>query len=146
MASADITIPDSSAITYSISKLRDRSLKPHAVRHLVADITKALTSIALLSSESPKLALVPVLRSGLSMCDAFLDTLNSESPETDVVVYHLGLFREKSSLQPVEYYNKLPVRDEKIQEAVIVDPLVATGGTARAVIGILRYVYLKICL
>lgn len=78
--------------------------------------------------------LIPVLRSGLGMVDSFLTFLpNAESP-----VYHLGLFREKISLQPVEYYNKLPTRDVPFDIAFVLDPIIATGGTAEAVIQTLR--------
>jgi uracil phosphoribosyltransferase len=69
------------------------------------------------------------------MQDSFLDQAPSELV---VVVYHLGLFRDPVSLEPVEYYNKLPARDPSIEHAYIVDPLIATGGTAAAVIDILR--------
>lgn len=145
---AAIHISNDSSIASKISQLRDRSLKPHVVRTLVAEISTALTTTALPSSTStstslthpasPKIAVIPVLRSGLSMSDPFLDTVDKVSPDTDVVVYHLGLFREKVSLQPVEYYNKLPVKEDRITEAYVVDPLIATGGTAKAVIGVLK--------
>lgn len=56
-----------------------------------------------------------------------------------VPVHHLGLFREKISLQPVEYYNNLPQsRDAVAKLAIIVDPVIATGGTAAAAIQTLR--------
>jgi uracil phosphoribosyltransferase len=56
-----------------------------------------------------------------------------------VSVHHLGLFREKISLQPVEYYNNLPQsRDAVAKLAIIVDPVIATGGTAAAAIQTLR--------
>lgn len=78
--------------------------------------------------------LIPVLRSGLGMVDSFLTFLpNSESP-----IYHLGIFREKISLQPVEYYNKLPTREVPFDIAFVLDPIIATGGTAEAVIQTLR--------
>ena len=70
------------------------------------------------------------------MADPFLAQLETDSNR--VVTYHLGLFREKATLEPVEYYNKLPMRDSKIRHAFIVDPLIATGGTAAAAIGILK--------
>ncbi len=58
------------------------------------------------------------------MTEACLDLL----PETTSVL-HIGLFREKVSLQPVEYYNKLPV-SPTVDQVLILDPLIATGGTA----------------
>jgi uracil phosphoribosyltransferase len=82
-----------------------------------------------------RVAVIVVLRSGLAMADTFLDSFPDEA---NTVVYHIGLFREKVSLQPVEYYNKLPQKDPSIKRAYVLDPLVATGGTARAAINILR--------
>lgn len=69
------------------------------------------------------------------MCEPFLASL---SPEIDVVVYHLGLYREKKTLEPVEYYNKLPSQGSPCDRVFVVDPLIATGGTATATIDILR--------
>lgn len=78
--------------------------------------------------------IVPVLRSGLSMVSSFASTLpNSKCP-----VYHLGLYREKTTLSPVEYYNKLPVLENNVDIAFVLDPVVATGGTAHAVIQTLQ--------
>ncbi|KAG0705509.1 UDP-N-acetylglucosamine 1-carboxyvinyltransferase [Suillus ampliporus] len=73
----------------------------------------------------PKIGLTPILRAGLGMTDALL-SLFPTAP-----VYHLGLFREKVSLQPVEYYSKLPPVPP-IDTCFLLDPLVATGGTACA--------------
>ncbi|ESK97578.1 uracil phosphoribosyltransferase [Moniliophthora roreri MCA 2997] len=73
----------------------------------------------------PQIGLTPILRAGLGMSDALLSLL-PEAP-----VYHLGLFREKVSLQPVEYYSKLPATPP-VDMVYILDPLIATGGTARA--------------
>lgn len=69
------------------------------------------------------------------MSDAFLSQFGED---VDIVVYHLGLFREHGTLEPVEYYNKLPQKDPRIQRAYIVDPLIATGGTMLAAIQILK--------
>ena len=88
---------------------------------------------------SPSVCLVPILRSGLSMVDA----LQSLLPDP-VSVHHLGMYREKTTLQPVEYYNNLPYHkagDEssKVPElAIIVDPIIATGSTVCAAIDTLR--------
>lgn len=68
---------------------------------------------------------MPVLRSGQAMLDAAL-TICPES----VPAYHLGLFRDPSSLQPIEYYNKLPGSlSAKSIQVFVLDPLLATGGT-----------------
>ncbi|KAF2773803.1 uracil phosphoribosyltransferase [Teratosphaeria nubilosa] len=84
------------------------------------------------------ISLVPILRSGLSM----VEPIQSLLPNA-VSVHHLGMYREKTTLQPVEYYNNLPyhkVGDQsKIPElAIIVDPIIATGSTVCAAIDTLR--------
>jgi len=73
----------------------------------------------------PRVGLTPILRAGLGMTDALL-SLFPEAP-----VYHLGIYREKVSLQPVEYYSKLPA-SPPVDLVFILDPLIATGGTALA--------------
>ncbi|KAJ7904385.1 putative uracil phosphoribosyltransferase [Mycena olivaceomarginata] len=73
----------------------------------------------------PRIGLTPILRAGLGMTDALLK-LFPEAP-----IYHLGLFREKVTLQPVEYYSKLP-SSPPIDMVYLLDPLIATGGTACA--------------
>ena len=81
-------------------------------------------------------AVVPILRSGLGMTDEYLRLLPA-----DTKVHHLGIFREKSTLSPVEYYNKLPQPSKpnsQVDIAFVVDPIIATGGTASIVITILK--------
>lgn len=120
-----------------VNHLRDRSLGSSAVRATTAEIAQIL-AVEATQNHRPegKIGLIVVLRSGLGMSDAFLSHL---APDTDVVVYHIGMFREKYSLQPVEYYNKLPNNNTEIKRVYVIDPLIATGGTATAVIEILRY-------
>lgn len=123
-----------------LNHLRDRSLGSSAVRATTAEIARIL-AVEATQNHKPdhgKIGLIVVLRSGLGMSDAFLAQF---APDTDVVVYHIGMFREKYSLQPVEYYNKLPNNNTEIKRVYVVDPLIATGGTATAVIEILRYVW-----
>ncbi|PYI21069.1 PRTase-like protein [Aspergillus japonicus CBS 114.51] len=85
------------------------------------------------------IALVPILRSGLGMTDA----INSLLP-TSIPIYHLGLFRERLTLQPVEYYNNLPFHNARsanpaaADTAILLDPIIATGATAEAAIQLLR--------
>ncbi|KAF8843194.1 PRTase-like protein [Paxillus ammoniavirescens] len=78
----------------------------------------------------PRIGLTPILRAGLGMTDALLK-LFPAAP-----VYHLGLFREKVTLQPVEYYSKLPPVPT-VDTVFLLDPLVATGGTACAALTML---------
>ncbi|KAF2276320.1 PRTase-like protein [Westerdykella ornata] len=89
-----------------------------------------------------KISLVPILRSGLSMTPALSSLLPSPVP-----IHHLGLYREKSTLQPVEYYNNLPYHSPTASNpsaagpaelAIIVDPVIATGSTMCAAIETLR--------
>ncbi|KAJ7591196.1 uracil phosphoribosyltransferase-domain-containing protein [Mycena floridula] len=83
------------------------------------------------TSIKPRIGLTPILRAGLGMTDAML-TLFPEAP-----VYHLGLFREKVSLQPVEYYSKLPPKPP-VEMVFLLDPLIATGGTACAALSMIE--------
>jgi uracil phosphoribosyltransferase len=78
----------------------------------------------------PRIGLTPILRAGLGMADALLKLFPSAP------VYHLGLFREKVSLQPVEYYSKLP-SVPPVDAVFLLDPLVATGRTACAALSML---------
>ena len=73
----------------------------------------------------PRVGLVPVLRAGLGMVDAMLELMPSAE------VWHIGLYRDERSLKPVEYYNKLPDA-ATVQVCLILDPMLATGGSAAA--------------
>ncbi|KAF9057710.1 armadillo/beta-catenin/plakoglobin [Panaeolus papilionaceus] len=79
------------------------------------------------SKIKPRIGLTPILRAGLGMTDALL-RLYPSAP-----VYHLGLYRDRSTLQPVEYYSKLP-QNPPIDRVFLLDPLIATGGTACAAV------------
>lgn len=124
-----------------LSKLRQGVERPATVRALVGELTKILTKNAVKEAASPdeKIAVIVILRSGLAMMEPFVDCLPED---TDMVIHHIGLFRERQTLQPVEYYNKLPLKAPNIKRAYVLDPLVATGGTAGAAISILRSVCL----
>lgn len=78
----------------------------------------------------PRIGLTPILRAGLGMTDALLE-LFPAAP-----VYHLGLYREKVTLQPVEYYSKLPP-SPPIDQVYLLDPLLATGGTVCAALAMI---------
>ncbi|KAI0736132.1 armadillo/beta-catenin/plakoglobin [Fomitopsis betulina] len=78
----------------------------------------------------PQIALAPVLRAGLGMTAALLNLFPTAQ------VYHLGIFREKVTLQPVEYYSKLPSQPTT-DIVYLLDPLIATGGTASAALQML---------
>lgn len=78
-----------------------------------------------------KLAVVPILRAGLGMVDGMLDMIPSAK------VGHIGLYRDPATLNPVEYYCKLP-EDCAEREVFVVDPMLATGGSSAAAITMLK--------
>ena len=78
-----------------------------------------------------KLTLVPILRAGLGMADGISQLLPSAR------VGHIGLYREENSLQPVHYYAKLPA-DEGERDYFVLDPMLATGGSATAAVTTLK--------
>ena len=82
-------------------------------------------------SLSEKIGLVPILRAGLGMVEGIWDMMPSAE------VWHIGLYRDHHTLKPVEYYNKLPV-DPTVQVCLILDPMLATGGSAVATVDILK--------
>ncbi len=94
------------------------------------------------------MAIAPVLRSGLGLVDSKREVLSlflifrftrlgmlTFTPTATIV--HLGLFREKTTLQPVEYYSRLP-SDNKFDICYILDPIIATGGTTAAAIDMIK--------
>lgn len=78
-----------------------------------------------------KLAIVPVLRAGLGMVDGILNLIPSAK------VGHIGLYRDPESLEPVEYYCKMP-NDIAERDVIILDPMLATGGSASAAIQFIK--------
>lgn len=80
---------------------------------------------------SEVIGLVPVLRAGLGLVDGIQELLPA------VQVWHIGLYRDEATLRPVEYYNKLP-EAPTVQVCLVLDPMLATGGSAIATIDILK--------
>jgi uracil phosphoribosyltransferase len=139
-----------------LSQLRSKSTNVKEVKTLVHEISLLLGCEALAaktvaapgptdstplgfeyttSTLTPEtISLVPILRSGLGMVEALQTLL-----PTPVPVHHLGLFREPTTLEPVEYYNNLPNHHGSASSlAIILDPVIATGGTCAAAIQTLR--------
>ena len=99
-----------------------------AMRGLPLEDVEIVTPVAVASSKvlaGKKLALVPILRAGLGMVDGVLSLVPSAK------VAHIGLYRDPETLQPVEYYCKMPP-DIMERDCFILDPMLATGGTAAA--------------
>ena len=99
-----------------------------AMRGLPLEEVQVMTPVASATSKAlagKKLALVPILRAGLGMVDGILSLIPSAK------VAHIGLYRDPETLTPVEYYCKLPP-DIMERDCFILDPMLATGGTAAA--------------
>jgi uracil phosphoribosyltransferase len=78
-----------------------------------------------------KIGLVPILRAGLGMVEGVLEMIPTAE------VWHIGLYRDERTLHPVEYYNRLPTPN-RVQLSIVLDPMLATGGTAEASVDILK--------
>lgn len=78
-----------------------------------------------------KIGLIPILRAGLGMVDGILKLIPTAK------VGHIGLYRDPDSLQPVEYYSKLP-SDSRERDFIVIDPMLATGGSAAAAINYVK--------
>jgi uracil phosphoribosyltransferase len=128
-------------VQHKLAELRDQRTGAAEFRRLVRTLgillaqeaTADLPTIAcevmtpLGSARGHKLSdvvgIVPILRAGLGMVDGMLELL----PEAEV--WHIGLFRDEATLRPTEYYNKFPART-RVTVALLVDPMLATGGSA----------------
>ncbi|MBN9117564.1 MAG: uracil phosphoribosyltransferase [Planctomycetes bacterium] len=136
-------------IQHKLARLRAVDTKPPEFRDLVSAIARGLffevtrdLRLAPVAVQTPltqttcqqiadRVGLVPVLRAGLGMADAMLEAL----PEA--AVWHLGLYRDHATLKPVTYYNKLPPKPD-MDVGIVLDPMLATGGSAIAAIDILK--------
>jgi uracil phosphoribosyltransferase len=150
-------MPDSStlhvsrhpAVLHKLAVLRDADTEPKKFREVVRELSWLLGYEALadarvrpLTVRTPmesmtgaeladRIGLVPILRAGLGMVDAMLELMPTAE------VWHLGLFRDERTLRPVEYYNKLP-DSATVDLCLILDPMLATGGSATAAIEVLK--------
>ena len=136
-------------VAHKLSLLRDKSTEPKKFRELVRELSwllgyEAMADLSVVPREvetplesvtgaelEPKVGLVPVLRAGLGMVDAMLELMPSAE------VWHIGLYRDERTLKPVEYYNKLPDA-ATVQVCLILDPMLATGGSSAATVDILK--------
>ena len=146
---ATIHVPNHPLVQHHLAALRDEATLPQLFRHLVNEIAQILfyeatrdlklkpttvktpvadATVAILAES---IALVPVLRAGLGMANAMLEALPTAS------VWHLGLYRDHQTLKPVTYYNKLPA-NHGLDVAFVLDPMLATGGSAAAAVTSLK--------
>jgi uracil phosphoribosyltransferase len=94
-------------------------------------VTTPITEATTYVLAGKKVAVIPILRAGLGMVDGILELIPAAK------VGHIGLYRDPETLQPVEYYCKLP-EDIGERDILIVDPMLATGGSASAAVQFLR--------
>lgn len=111
------------ALLLSYEVTRDLDVVPHTVQTPMGE--------AFGQKASQTIGLVPILRAGLGLVDGVLELL------PHVQVWHIGLYRDEKTLRPVEYYNKLPTAPT-VQICLVLDPMLATGGSAVATIDILK--------
>ncbi len=141
---------DHPLLQHKVSKIRDKNTGVKEFRELVTEIamlmvyevtrdlplkeievetpiTKAKTKVI----SGKTLGVIPILRAGLGMVDGVLQLIPSAK------VGHVGLYRDPETLKPVEYYCKLPI-DVEERELIILDPMLATGGSANDAISLLK--------
>ncbi len=143
-------IMDHPLIQHKISLLRDKNTGSKEFRELVAEVAMLMcyeatrdlplkeveieTPVAVAKTKvisGRKLAFVPILRAGIGMVDGVLNLVPAAK------VGHIGLYRDPETLKPVEYYCKLPV-DVQEREVIVIDPMLATGGSAVDAISLIR--------
>jgi uracil phosphoribosyltransferase len=136
-------------IQHKLSILRDKLTEPKKFRELIRELAILLAyeatadlGLAPIEVDTPmgiapcrhlteEIGLVPILRAGLGMVEGIWDMMPGAE------VWHIGLFRDERTLRPVQYYNKLPVAPT-VQVCLILDPMLATGGSAVATVDILK--------
>ena len=136
-------------VKHKLTRLRDVATKPKKFRELVRELGALLAYEATLDlATSPvevntpmgsttgddlrdKIGLVPILRAGLGMVEGVWQLMPSAE------VWHIGLYRDEQTLKPVAYYNKLPIAPT-VAVCLILDPMLATGGSAVATVDILK--------
>jgi uracil phosphoribosyltransferase len=145
----NVLVSDHPLILHKLTKLRDVNTDPKKFRELIREISillayEATQDLALNPKPvttpmgeaqghqlAEKIGLIPVLRAGLGMVEGIWEMMPSAE------VWHIGLYRDERTLHPVSYYNKLPV-DPTVGICLVLDPMLATGGTAVETINILK--------
>lgn len=137
-------------ITHKLSILRDKKTGTKKFRELISEISVLLCYEALKDAElddtiietplekyetknlnEDKYAFVPILRAGMSMVEGIINVIPNAK------IGHIGLYRNEETLEPVEYYYKMPKNIDK-REVLVLDPMLATGGSAIATIDRLK--------
>jgi uracil phosphoribosyltransferase len=136
-------------VAHKLTRLRDKRTEPRQFRELIREISTLLAyeatadlKVIRRKVETPmeeatgeelqeRLGLVPILRAGLGMVEGVWGLMPSAE------VWHIGLYRDERTLKPVEYYNKLPV-EPTVSACLLLDPMLATGGSASAAVDILK--------
>ena len=149
MPAPNVHVSRHPAVLHKLAILRDEKTEPKKFREVVRELSwllgyEALQDVRItpITVKTPleeteagelgeRIGLVPILRAGLGMVDAMLELLPTAQ------VWHLGLFRDERTLRPVEYYNKLP-DSATVDLCLILDPMLATGGSATAAIEVLK--------
>jgi uracil phosphoribosyltransferase len=149
MLSANVCVSGHPLIQHKLSILRNEETEPKKFRELIRELSillayEATADLGLrpLDVATPMgtahcreltetIGLVPILRAGLGMVEGIWEMMPGAE------VWHIGLFRDERTLRPVQYYNKLPVAPT-VQVCLILDPMLATGGTAVATVDMLK--------
>jgi uracil phosphoribosyltransferase len=136
-------------VRHKLTRLRDQNTEPKKFRELVRELAALLTyeATADLATQrvriqtpmaetegedlQEKIGLIPILRAGLGMVEGVWELMPSAE------VWHIGMYRDERTLKPVAYYNKLPVQPT-VAVCLILDPMLATGGSAVATVDILK--------
>ncbi len=144
-----VHVSDHPLVKHKLTRLRDENTNPKQFRELIREIAILLAyeatldlGLAATSVTTPmgtadghslqeQIGLVPILRAGLGMVEGIWEMMPSAE------VWHIGLYRDEDTLQPVQYYNKLPV-NPTVQVCLVLDPMLATGGSAVATVEILK--------
>lgn len=145
-----VVVVDHPLVQHKLSILRDESTGAKEFRELVKElamleayeatrgfqlaettVTTPITETTTKVLAGKKVAVVPILRAGLGMVDGILELIPAAK------VGHVGLYRDPETLKPVEYYAKLP-EDIAERDVLVVDPMLATGGSAAAAVEFLR--------
>lgn len=145
----NLTIVDHPLAKRDLTILRDKNTSPLEFRNAIKRISSVLVTAVAKNFElkeikvqtpleksigfklNHEVVIVPILRAGLSLVEPFLEMI------PDARVGHIGLYRDEETLKPVDYYLKLP-KNIKKAKILIIDPMLATGGSASAAIRFLK--------